>query len=140
VLKLVPFVYGELSDAGHEAAWTEVDDVLQSRVLKIIAEHPFRHLALIIPFLWRGAVFAFPVLAVMLGYSLWRRRYDLCTFALPTFGMVMFYALLTHFISRYGEPAAPVAVVSLIIFGKAVWDEVRERRVPAAMKAQGATG
>ena len=67
---------------------------------------------------------------------------------LPAIGMVIFYAVATHNIPRYGEPAEPVTVVLVILmaqaliirawqgvseFGSGEWREQRwnvERRIP----------
>jgi predicted branched-subunit amino acid permease len=82
--------------------------------MTLILQHPWRHLALIIPFLWRGATFVFPILIVVLVIAVRRRREDLAVFALPAFGLVVFFALFSHFIARYALPAREVATVSLI--------------------------
>ena len=53
----------------------------------------------------------FPVLVLALVIGVRRCRYDLVLFALPAFGLVMFYAFFSHFIARYGVPAHEVAAV-----------------------------
>jgi hypothetical protein len=101
----------ELDRAGHKQAELEGDDILKKRATAMILAHPWRHLALTIPFLWRGATLVFPVLVLALVIGVRRRRYDLVLFALPAFGLVMFYAFFSHFIARYGVPAHEVAAV-----------------------------
>src|ERR1700686_3958804 len=44
----------------------EGDDILKQRAMALILAHPWRHLALTVPFLWRGATFAFPILVFAL--------------------------------------------------------------------------
>jgi predicted branched-subunit amino acid permease len=61
-----------------------------------------------------GRDFVFPILVVVLVIAVRRRRYDLALFALPAFGLVMFFALFSHFIARYALPAREVATVALI--------------------------
>jgi 4-amino-4-deoxy-L-arabinose transferase-like glycosyltransferase len=99
----------ELTARGEDPA--QSDAILQERSLAYIREQPWRHLALMIPMLWRGALFAFPVLAFTLWHAVRRRNWALARFALPAFGLVMFYALFSHFIPRYGAPVFPVAIV-----------------------------
>ncbi len=108
----------EMSAAGRSQPEIAADDLLKARALKIILEHPWRNLALTIPFLWRGATLAFPVLAISLLVALRLRRYDFFLFAAPAFGTVMLYALFTHFIARYDLPALAIATVALVVLVK----------------------
>jgi hypothetical protein len=101
----------ELAAAGHPSPETEADKIIQQRALQMIKDHAGRHLALTVPFLWRGATFAFPLLVFTFIVGLRKHRSELALFAYPAFGLVMFYALLTHFIPRYGSPTLPVAIV-----------------------------
>lgn len=105
----------------------DADAVLMDRALTQIREHPWRHLATTIPFLWRGAFIPFPLLACSLAYALVRRRYELALFVLPSFGMVMFYALLSHFIMRYSVPTLPVALASATVLACIAWRTLRQR-------------
>lgn len=98
--------------AGHPRPATAADELLQQRAVEQLLEQPGKHFAATLPFLWRGGFLPFPLLACALIYALWRRRYGLALFVLPAFGMVMFYALLSHFILRYGVPTWPVALVA----------------------------
>jgi hypothetical protein len=108
-------IESELGRAGHPQAELEGDDILKKRAVSLIIAHPWRHLALTIPFLWRGATFAFPVLLLALVIAMRRRRYDVALFVLPAFGLVMFFGFFSHFISRYGIPAREIATVALIV-------------------------
>jgi hypothetical protein len=105
----------------------ERDEVLKQRALAIIREHPVRHFAMAIPFLWRGALVMFPLFIVTLAHAVRARRDDIVVFVLPAFGLVMFYATLSHFIPRYGVPVIPVAIVSGLILSKTLWDELIQR-------------
>jgi hypothetical protein len=91
------------------------DGALKKVATGIIAEHPWMHLALTAPFLWRGATLVFPILVITLIYAMRKRRYELLVFGLPALGAVMLYALLTHFIGRYDVPSLTVAIVVLIV-------------------------
>jgi len=99
----------------------EVDRRLQERALDMIAQYPWKHLALTVPVLWRGAFAAFPVLILGLVVA-WRRRdLRLAAFLWPAIGLVLFYGLLSHFIPRYGVPVVPVAIaVAFAIAGRVV--------------------
>jgi 4-amino-4-deoxy-L-arabinose transferase-like glycosyltransferase len=120
----------ELMARGEDPA--QSDSILQERSLRYIREHPWRHLALTIPFLWRGALIAFPVLALTLWLSVRRRKWELARFALPAFGLVMFYALLSHFIPRYGAPVFPLVIVCAATLLKDLLESrgLRRSRVP----------
>jgi hypothetical protein len=100
-----------LEAAGHPTPGAEADKIIQQRAMQSIKQHPWRHLAVTVPFLWRGAAYAFPLLVFTLIQGFRRHRPELALFVWPAFGLVMFYALLTHFIPRYGSPALPVAIV-----------------------------
>jgi hypothetical protein len=104
----------QLAQAGHLQAELEGDDILKKRAAAMIMAQPGRWLALTIPFLWRGATLVFPILVAALALAIRRRRYDLALFSLPAFGLVMFYALFSQFIARYGVPAHEVAMVVLM--------------------------
>lgn len=105
----------ELGAAGHSQAEIEGDDLLKKRAMTLIVAHPWRHLALTVPFMWRGATFVFPILVFALVMALRWRRYDIALFALPSFGLVMFYALFSHFIARYALPAHLVTLVLIVV-------------------------
>jgi hypothetical protein len=104
----------ELAKAGHAQAELEGDEILKKRATAMIMAQPGRWLALTIPFLWRGATLVFPILLITLIVAMRRRDYELALLALPAFGLVMFYALFSHFIARYGVPAHEVAMVVLM--------------------------
>jgi predicted neutral ceramidase superfamily lipid hydrolase len=105
----------ELYAAGRPQSEIAADDLLTARALKIILEHPWRNLALTIPFLWRGATLTFPILLIALLVAVRVRRYDLLLFAAPAFGTVTLYALFTHFIARYDLPALSIATIAIIV-------------------------
>jgi hypothetical protein len=125
----------ELRARGEDPA--QADAILQERSLRYIREHPWRHLALTIPFLWRGALFTFPILALTLWQAARRRDWGLARFALPAFGLVMFYALLSHFIPRYGAPMFPVVIVCVAALLKCFleWRGSRSSRVRLKLDA-----
>jgi 4-amino-4-deoxy-L-arabinose transferase-like glycosyltransferase len=125
----------ELMARGEDPA--QSDAILQERSLRYIREHPWRHFALTIPFLWRGALIAFPVLALTLWLSVRRRNWELARFALPAFGLVMFYALLSHFIPRYGAPVFPLVIVCAGALLKDLFESggLRRSRVPLKQEA-----
>jgi hypothetical protein len=104
---------------GSANALTEADATLQEQALRMIRDHPAKHLAMTVPFVWRGALIPFPVLLIGLAYSVWTRRTYLVAYVLPAFGAVTFHGLLTHYIPRYSVPMVPVCIV--VIAGAAWW-------------------
>ncbi len=120
----------ELDAAGVPNADVEADRILQQQAMSIIKAHPLKHLATTIPFLWRGATLAFPLLLISLSLSIRHRRHDIALLALPAFGLIMFYALLSHFIARYSVPVRPVLLALLVIGTKLGWDASRRRSLP----------
>ena len=111
----------ELGKAGHQHADLEADDILKQRAIALTLKHSWEHLALTLPFLWRGAPLAFPILACALIVGVRRRRYDLALFALPAFGLVIFYALFTMFLGRFAIPAYFVGIVTLVLLVGELW-------------------
>jgi 4-amino-4-deoxy-L-arabinose transferase-like glycosyltransferase len=97
--------------AGHPSPTTAANEEMQRQAFAMIAEHPFRHLAMTLPMLVRGACYTFPVLAIafVIGWRL--KRYDIALFVTPAIGWALFHALLSHFITRYGVPLEPIATV-----------------------------
>ena len=117
----------ELVAAHTPNAEVATDKLLQQRAMNIIKAHPLQHIATTVPFLWRGATVAFPILALALVLATRQRRYDIALLALPAFGLVMFYALLSHFIPRYSVPVRPVLVALLVIAAQLGWQAFRQR-------------
>ncbi|MFO7275774.1 MAG: hypothetical protein DIU56_001955 [Pseudomonadota bacterium] len=96
--------------AGHPNPFGAADAELRRRALEMLKEQPLRHLAMTVPFLWRGAALVFPVLLLGLATAAWLRRGDLALFVLPAFGLVLAYGLFSHFERRYSAPVVPAAV------------------------------
>ncbi len=105
----------EMVAVGQPQPEIAADDLLKARAMRIVLDHPWRNLALTVPYLWRGATLAFPILVVALLAALRLRRYDFLLFVVPAFGTVMLYALFTHFIARYDLPALSIATVALVV-------------------------
>jgi hypothetical protein len=98
-----------------------VDEILKERALAIIREHPFKHIALTLPFLWRGAFISFPVLLAALIYAVHRSMPTLGVFVLPALGLLLFYALFSHFIPNYAVPTLPVVIIcAMRLLGDAI--------------------
>jgi hypothetical protein len=117
----------ELEASGSPDAGVETDKILQKRALAMIKADPGKHLAATLPFMWRGAALAFPILVIAILLALRYRRYEIVLVAFPSFGLVMFYALLSHFIPRYGMPVRPILVALLVVGAKLGWDLVSGR-------------
>jgi hypothetical protein len=104
----------QFAAAGNPQPWIAADRVLKQGALKTIAQHPFRHAALSIPFMWRGGYFAFPSLLIAIVYALKRRHQGLTMVVLPAFSLVLLYALTASFEPRYAFPMHPIAVCALV--------------------------
>jgi hypothetical protein len=87
------------------------DEQLTRQALGMIGQNPMAHVALIFPMLWRGALVTFPVFLVVLTAAIRSRNAWQLAFALPAFGLIMFYACVSNFEERYGIPAMPVAMI-----------------------------
>jgi hypothetical protein len=119
----------QLAASGAPHPQLQADLELKQHAMQLIMAHPWRHLVMTIPFLWCGAPLAFVVLVAGLVLAIKERRIDLGAFALPAFGIVMFYALLSHFITRYGDPVRPLTIVLTLVVVKLLWDV--QARAPA---------
>lgn len=93
----------------------QVDAALKHRAIEMIRAEPLRHLATTPLYLWRGAPYVFAILICTFVYAWWRRAWWLLAYAAPAFGLVGFYAAVTHFIPRYAEPMWPIAAVCLAV-------------------------
>lgn len=77
---------------------------LEKRAMAEILASPQRHMVMTLPFLWRGAGVTFPILVFVVCFAVKRRRPELVVYVMPALVLIAFYALLTHFIPRYGTP------------------------------------
>jgi 4-amino-4-deoxy-L-arabinose transferase-like glycosyltransferase len=111
--------------AGNPGAYRAADEEMQARALTMMVAHPFRHLALTVPLLWRGAALQVPVLALALVYSVRSRQRALLLTILFAVAYLMMYAFFTHFESRYGAPTAPITGVVAVVPLVAAWRHVR---------------
>ncbi|MEZ5705757.1 MAG: hypothetical protein R3E56_11025 [Burkholderiaceae bacterium] len=115
-----------------------VDEALKKKAIEMIKAAPGRHLFMTLPFLWHGfwgfqkidiPVVSFStqnmideVINLFAGLSLivaffagvLLRRTDWVALTILPFGMMMFYATLTHNIPRYNTPLHPVMLVMLV--------------------------
>lgn len=104
----------------HGYSRIDAEGQLQRRVIRQILGEPLKHIAMTVPFLWRGAGLMFPALALVACYAAVARRLDLMVYILPVLGLVFFYALATHFHPRYGHPLFPVSIVGVLVLSHAV--------------------
>ena len=134
----VSAMYTELAKARDAGVGSlDVDSQLKQRALGMIAAEPLKHLATIPLFLWRGAPYTFAILLVCALYACARRAWWLLAYLAPAMGLVMFYAVLTHFIPRYAEPMVPIAAVCFALLAHAAMQRMRSsaRRVWARRNA-----
>jgi len=88
---------------------------------KLIAGRRWMHFALFVPLLLRGATVIFPLLVLTLVYARAARRGELAVFILPALGFVLFYAMITHFVQRYGWLPRPASTIALIVIVAELW-------------------
>ncbi len=93
---------------------------LEKRAMGEILANPLRHMVMTLPFLWRGAGNIFPILVFVVCFAVRRRRPELVVYVMPALVLMAFYALLTHFIARYGDPMVPVSIVGGLVVSYAV--------------------
>jgi hypothetical protein len=93
---------------------------LKRRAIRRILGEPLKHMAMSVLFVWRGAGLIFVVLAFVIGYALRAGRSHLVVYVVPALGLVLFYALATHFHPRYGYPMLPVSMVGGLVLSHAV--------------------
>jgi len=91
------------------------DRVMQEQGLQMVMRHFARNLALSVPLLWRGGPLSFVALLLALAYSVQARRPAFALFLLPALGMLLFYALFSDLLPRYGLLAQPTAVAGILI-------------------------
>jgi hypothetical protein len=122
-----------------------VDEALKKKAIEMIKAAPGRHLFMTLPFLWHGfwsfqkidiPVVSFStqntideVINLLAGLALitaffagvLRRRTEWVAMTILPFGMMMFYAALTHNIPRYNTPLHPAMLVMLVWGLFAAW-------------------
>ncbi|HKY03075.1 MAG TPA: hypothetical protein VJM53_11040 [Burkholderiales bacterium] len=108
-------ILAALNAAGHPNPLAEADAQLQKEAIQRIKADPGKHLVMTLPFMFRGAIFMFPFFCVMLIYAWRRREIPLIGYVLPSFGLICFYALVSHFIMRYANPSAPIVAVCAVV-------------------------
>ncbi len=104
------------------------DSAMARKGMTIIKSAFVQNLKLAVPLMWRCAPTIFPALVMALVYGLLARRYLIALFVLPGLGLVMFYALATHFEPRPAIVAQSTAVIGVIVMTYALW---RGQAVPA---------
>lgn len=102
--------------AGQPDPSSLADAEEMSKAIAIIRQHPWRHAALTLAFLWRGAPYAAFIFATFAFVYIWRRRDEaMLWYILPSIGILAFYASLTHFLPRYGDPIVPIAAICFLL-------------------------
>ena len=114
--------------AGRPFPDVDSDATAKKNALAVILSHPWHHLALTVPLLWRSSIETTPILIGALAFAIWQRRYDLVLFVLPALGMVAAYALSSPFVPRYDVPMHLIAILLLPIFANLMFDTWVDRR------------
>lgn len=120
--------------ARHPAPGLAADDELAHRSIAVLAAHPLKHMALTVPFLWRGAPLLLPVLLITLFYALRERQSGVALAATLAVLYVLFHAFFTDFEPRYADPVVPLATVltlASLVAATNAWAGVRRVADPA---------
>ena len=104
-----------------ERSLVRADAMLQSQAISMIKEKPLAHLALIVPFLWRGAARTLPLLILVLIIGLMRSRHQLIVFMLPALTIVLIYGICITFFPRYGGPSYELSILAALVAAKELW-------------------
>lgn len=97
------------------------DRAMARKGMSMVQSAFVQNLKLAVPLMWRSAPTIFPALVIALAYGLLARRYLLVLFVLPGLGLVIFYALATHFEPRPAIVAQSTAVIGVIATAYALW-------------------
>jgi hypothetical protein len=97
------------------------DRAMARKGMSMVQSAFVQNLKLAVPLMWRSAPTIFPALVIALAYGLLMRRYLLVLFVLPGLGLVIFYALATHFEPRPAIVAQSTAVIGMIATAYALW-------------------
>jgi 4-amino-4-deoxy-L-arabinose transferase-like glycosyltransferase len=105
----------------HQLRSGPPDRTMQADALKIIANHPLAHLALVLPVVWQGmwmdsvpfwaAPFLFWAVIAAAIAGAYRRDYALMGICILPLLNVGAYGMMTHFIPRYSVPMMPVMIL-----------------------------
>jgi|SRR5579871_498267 len=98
--------------AGDPDPMLAADAVLQGQGIRLIEAHPFRNLALTLPFLWRSAPITFPLLLAAFALAWATRRAAVGAFVLPALAAIGFSASITYFFPRFERVPHPIAIAA----------------------------
>lgn len=101
--------------AGDRYPSGEADQATRNQAIGLIMQRPIKHVLVMLPLIWRGALTTFPLLVITLVYAWRRRREDLMLYVLPALILIGFLAGATHFSERYGYVPAAEATTCLMI-------------------------
>lgn len=122
----------EAAGESMQQAYVDADKKLESQAIAMIKASPGAHLALIAPYLWRGAARVLPLIVLVLVVALARSRYQLIVFVLPALAMVLTYATFITFFPRYGVPMYDLSLLAVSVAAWEVGGWARQRLFPGA--------
>lgn len=129
-----------------------VDGMRRDEAIRMLKERPVRHLVMTLPFFWHGfwglkkveiplvslatqdaiveVLNLLAGLALLIAFfvGLLRRRPDLLAVTVLPFGLMSFYAFVSHNIPRYMSPAHPIMLILLVAVVVAVLNGQFSRR------------
>src|SRR5665213_249839 len=103
------------------------DKLVSQRALTIMRTHPLRQLLMVPLFMYRAAAYLFLALTGALVYVLKKQRWDLVIMVIPGMLLLLLYASLTDYITRYAVLVRPLAIVVILLALQAGWNEHRRQ-------------
>jgi hypothetical protein len=104
----------QFAAAGNPQPELAADRELQKRAVRMILQHPLRHMALIPVYLWQGAFLIFPSAVFIVIYAFKRRDLPLAVLVSPALLSLLAYAGFAHLEPRYAIPTYPIIICALV--------------------------
>lgn len=142
----------QLRSQGNSYPEEVVDGQRRDEAIRMLKERPVRHLFMTLPFFWHGfwglkkveiplvslatqdaiveVLNLLAGLALLTAFfvGLLRRRPDLLALTVLPFGLMSFYAFVSHSIPRYMSPAHPIMLILLVAVAVALLNAQFSRR------------
>lgn len=112
----------------EQRSFVRADAILQRRAVSMIEERPGAQLALIAPFLWRGAARVLPALIFVVIVAWARSQHQLFVFALPALLIVLIYGVCITFFPRYADPSYELSILAVLVAARELWVHATTRR------------
>jgi len=134
--------------AGRRNSAHAADVYLRGEALAMIARHPYRHMAAILPLAWRGmwcfygggvwtavGAVSYASFVWLCLYAVFKKKSELLAFAAVPAMLLVFNAFFTNNLPRFNAPAIPFMFISLV-----AWLQVLGRRMGAVAPRENTCG